>query len=73
MFKLLEHKVNLWNTQVFNTLKKEDMHCEHYVENMFQTYVDILECYGIQQSCTQHFVSSFSFLRVKVKKKNEKI
>lgn len=57
--KILEYKVILWNEQALIT-REEDMYTRNYIKNMFQSYIDMLECYDIQKSCAQHFVSIFS-------------
>lgn len=62
ILKLLEHKVVLWNIQATENLETEDINQENYMKKMFQTYVDILESYNLQQVCTQQFVSSSSFI-----------
>ncbi|CAH1640573.1 unnamed protein product [Spodoptera littoralis] len=56
VMKLLTNKVDLWNSYVEHGEKLEDRHGGDYYEKLFQTYVDILECYDIHNSCYRAFI-----------------
>ena len=56
VIKLLEDKVLLWSTKSGDENSKN--------EEVFQVYVDILDCYDIYKDCFQYFVSTFHFFFV---------
>lgn len=55
--KLLENQVCLWSDQVLNSRALEDTQ-RNCSKKVFQTYVDILECYNTYKACFQQFVST---------------
>ncbi|PZC77045.1 hypothetical protein B5X24_HaOG200694 [Helicoverpa armigera] len=56
IIKLLENQVVLW-IQGLNCTQLENTYDKNCYKNLFQAYVDILQCYDIFKSCFQHFVS----------------
>ncbi|KAF9797788.1 hypothetical protein SFRURICE_017983 [Spodoptera frugiperda] len=56
VMKMLTNKVELWNIQVKHCEELEDRHGGHYWRKLFQTYVDILECYDMHKICYQAFI-----------------
>ena len=57
--KLLEEQVSLWSIQVLNSRGLVGTQRENYYKKLFQTYVEILECYSSYKVCFQQLVSKF--------------
>ena len=59
IIQLLENKFVLWSKHVLNyRLNAYGEDCK----NVFQVYVDLLECYNIHKHCFQQFVSILQFI-----------
>ncbi|PZC73333.1 hypothetical protein B5X24_HaOG200857 [Helicoverpa armigera] len=48
----LTHKLEVWNIKV---LSSGETNCDIFSKNMFQAYLDILECYDLVEACFQHY------------------